>query len=130
MQIRYYLRAGRRVHALWDAAGAVRPSGKWRFHTVHHPILHCDRVVQRERSNHRGDRRRSADIARTASQVQEHHHAQQHREVHRRVLDLRHRRWTFAFDLRENHRRYTAAQVSLQFPNVSRVSFNFNAYCI
>lgn len=53
---------------------------------MHHPLLRCNCTVQRERPGYRGDRCRSSDLACATTQVQEHHHSQQHREVHRLVL--------------------------------------------
>lgn len=94
--------AGRCIHALWDAARVVRSAGKWRFHVVHRAILHRDCAMQRKRAGNCGDCRRPINVACTTSQVQEHHHSQQHREVHRRVLDLRDRCRSLASDLREN----------------------------
>lgn len=100
--------AGRCIHALWDAARVVRSAGKWRFHVVHRAILHRDCAMQRKRAGNCGDCRRPINVACTTSQVQEHHHSQQHREVHRRVLDLRDRCRPLAFDLRENSGRSIA----------------------
>lgn len=111
MQIGYYLHAGRCVHALWDASRVIWAAGKWRFHVVHRTILHRDCTVQRERVGDCGNRCGPVDVACTAPQVQEHHHSQQHREVHRRVLDLRDHCRPLAFDLRQDTRRNSTTQV-------------------
>lgn len=75
---------------------------------MHRAILHRDCAMQRKRVGDRGDCRGPINVACTTSQVQEHHHSQQHREVHRRVLDLRDRCRPLAFDLRENSGRSIA----------------------
>lgn len=121
------MHAGRCIHAFWDAARVVRFTGKWRFHVVHRAILHRDCAMQRKRADDRGDCRGPINVACTTSQVQEHHHSQQHREVHRRVLDIRDRCRSLAFDLRENSGR-SIAQVSKDFKSIFfgiyQLSFN------
>lgn len=97
-------RAGRRVHALRDAAGALRSTGERRLRALHRAVLRRDRSVQRERPGDRGDRGGPLDLAGAAVAIQEHHHPQQHREIHRGVLDIRDRRRPLAPHLRANLR--------------------------
>lgn len=121
-------RIGRCVHALWDATRAIWSAGKWRFHVVHRTVLHRDCAVQRERVGDCGDRRGPVDVACTTAQVQEHHHPQQHREIYRRVLDLRDRSRPLAFDLRERSRGDSTAQVRSYASVLFQSSFDFISF--
>lgn len=115
--------SGRRVHAVRDAAGALGSAGKWRFYLVHRAVLHHYRALQRERPGDRGHRGGPSDFACAAAEIQKHHHPQQHREVHRGLLDLRDRRRPLTPHSRTNHRKDAVVQVITRSIFVNRRCF-------